>query len=139
MKLTIEANEGVEAQEIRLMLLKMYFNFCCQKKIGAKWIVQSPVGPGAPERETKTLGLSIDSNELGGEHGLHRVCRISPYDPKLRRHTTFCYVVIDDQESSSEVVRSYVFNPYQKVKNYKDDRQTTDINGVFNGNLDFLL
>src|SRR5688500_9275022 len=49
--------------------------------------------------------------EYHSEYGLHRLVRISPFDEKHRRHTSFVLVEIDGKTRDLQVC-SYVLHPY---------------------------
>jgi peptide chain release factor 2 len=36
-------------------------------------------------------------------------------------------------------IRNYVFHPYQMVKDLRTETETTDVNDVMDGNLNFLI
>lgn len=94
-------NDGEDAQAFAEMLTEMY-------------------------RAYQAAGGQAD---LGGERGVHRLVRISPFDPLHRRQTTFAHVGDGDE---GRVVRSYVLDPYQLAKN-GDGRTVDDVYAVLSG------
>lgn len=83
---------GTESQDWADMILRMYLRFCEREKFAVEILDHQP-GEGAGIKSAtlfirgkNTFGL------LKGEHGVHRLVRISPYDANKRRHTSFCGV-----------------------------------------------
>lgn len=78
---------------------------------------------------------------LRSEHGVHRLARLSPFDAGRRRHTSFTNVVVRGVEDDGEPhqVRSYVENPYRRVKDLRTNVETADVAGVLSGDLDAFL
>lgn len=80
---------GTESQDWADMLLRMYLRFCEREKYNVE-IVDHQAGEGAG---IKSATLFIKGKNtyglLKGEHGVHRLVRISPFDTNKRRHTSF--------------------------------------------------
>lgn len=72
------------------------------------------------------------------ESGIHRICKISPYDKQKRRYTNFVEISVDGQKPIT-IVRSYLFDPIKLVRNIRDSKKTNKIEEVLAGNLDLLL
>ena len=76
------------------------------------------------------------------EHGVHRLSRISPFDPKKRRHTTLCIVEVTLngilKEPNLELVRAYILSPYQRAKNYVTQQETKEVDTVLSGQPNLL-
>ncbi len=95
---------GVDAQDWAQMLERMYLRF------GEKmnWSVQIIEKILAQEAGIKTVVLKISGyfayGWLKGEHGVHRLGRISPFDAESLRQTSFALVeVLPDLEDDSEI------------------------------------
>lgn len=80
---------GTESQDWADMLLRMYLRFCEREKYTVE-VVDHQAGEGAG---IKSATLFIKGKNayglLKGEHGVHRLVRISPFDTNKRRHTSF--------------------------------------------------
>jgi peptide chain release factor 2 len=85
---------GTEAQDWAIMTLRMYIRFCEDNNFSCSTIDYQP-GEGAG---IKSATLFIKGKHaygtLKGEHGVHRLVRVSPFDANKRRHTSFCSVMI---------------------------------------------
>ena len=103
---------GIDAQDWVEMLLRMY----------TKWAQSAPSGPttlrpgcdaelveATPGEEAGLKGATVILRGrrayglLRGEHGVHRLVRISPFDQNHRRHTSFALVeVMPELEEGEE-------------------------------------
>jgi peptide chain release factor 2 len=85
---------GTESQDWADMILRMYLRFCEQNKLQAS-IVEHNAGEEAGIKSA-TLYIKGDNayGLLKGEHGIHRLVRISPFDANKRRHTSFASVTL---------------------------------------------
>lgn len=95
---------GTESQDWANMLLRMYLRFCEQNKLKAS-IIEQQTGE---EAGIKSATLYIKGNNayglLRGEHGVHRLVRISPFDSNKRRHTSFAAVTVTPELPPSEKI-----------------------------------
>lgn len=85
---------GTESQDWANILLRMYIRFCERNGFN----VQILDCQHAEEAGIKAADLFIKGENayglLKGEHGVHRLVRISPFDSSKRRHTSFASVTI---------------------------------------------
>ena len=83
---------GTEAQDLALMLQRMYFRWAEKKGFKVKIIEESP----GEEAGIKSSTLMFTGDYANGwtrtETGVHRLVRISPFDSSSRRHTSFASV-----------------------------------------------
>ena len=230
--LTIHAGAGgKEAQDWANMLFRMYCLWCGKRGFKCNIIDFQP-GEDSTICKSATIQI-IGVNAYGllkGEHGVHRLVRVSPFDSQGRRHTSFSAVevlpeltqdteifidpkdiqidtyrssgaggqhvnktesairithiptgivvacqnersqhqnkeyamkmlmskllMIKEQEHLNEIseiqgeqkqiqwgsqIRSYVFMPYQMVKDHRSNWETGNIEGIMNGNIDDLI
>jgi len=86
------------------MLLRMYLRFCEQNKLKAS-IIEQQTGEEAGIKSA-TLYIKGDNAHglLKGEHGIHRLVRISPFDSNKRRHTSFAAITIIPELPPSEKI-----------------------------------
>lgn len=96
---------GTEAQDWVEMLLRMYLKFAENHNLKAN-IIDEHRGQ---EAGYKTITVRfVGHNAYGyfkGEHGVHRLVRISPFDAEKMRHTSFALVeVLPELESLDEQV-----------------------------------
>lgn len=132
--------KGTESYDCADILCHMYEKWCENRRF--KVDVNKPQG-------IKTITLKIKGQDvydlLKNETGVHRVCRISPFDKNKRRYTSFVNVEVskgnkkEKEMDWTNVARSYIFHPYQLVKDMKTGIETKDVNGVMNGNIDLFL
>lgn len=94
---------GTESQDWSEMLLRMYLRFCEHEKLSVSVVDYQP-GEGAG---MKSATLFIKGKNayglLKGEHGIHRLVRISPFDSNKRRHTSFAGVFVIPEAQETEV------------------------------------
>lgn len=221
---------GTDAQDWTNMLFRMYFRYFEKHNWRVVTIDQSP----GEEAGLKSITLEVDGpfayGKLKGEHGVHRLVRLSPFNSDNLRQTSFAKaevapkidkpeeVTIDDKDLKIDVyrsgghggqsvnttdsavrithlptgmtvaiqnersqlqnretaltilrsrlaqlkleqhadqlselkgpneqaawgnqIRSYVLHPYKQVKDLRSRFETSDVEGVLNGNLDSLI
>lgn len=95
---------GLDAQDWAQMLLRMYIRWAEGKDYKVKLLDLI----SDPEAGIKTAVLLIQGENtygyLKGEKGVHRIVRISPFDPSGKRHTSFASVdVIPELDENIEV------------------------------------
>ena len=95
---------GLAAQDWANMLLRMYVRWADSKgyKVSTLDILQDP------EAGIKSATLQIQGHNAYGylksEKGVHRIVRISPFDPSGKRHTSFASIdVIPELDDSIEI------------------------------------
>jgi peptide chain release factor 2 len=85
---------GTESQDWAEMLLRMYLRWAEQKGFRATILDSTP----GEEAGIKSATVQIEGENaygmLGGESGVHRLVRISPFDQAARRHTSFASVFV---------------------------------------------
>lgn len=126
-KIQVQAgNESEECLDFQRILIYMYAKYCDLHDLSFArtddWI-------------------SIEGGaELKQECGIHRLCRISPFDPKKRRHTSFCKVIVISAEIDifQSSIRSYILNPYIQAHNLVNDKKTDKVKDVFGGQLELI-
>ena len=95
---------GTESQDWANMLLRMYIHFCEQNNLQAT-ILECQAGE---EAGIKSATLYVNGKNayglLKGEHGIHRLVRISPFDANKRRHTSFAAITIFPELPPSEKI-----------------------------------
>jgi peptide chain release factor 2 len=91
---------GQDAQDWATMLSRMYERYCAQKGFQTKILEQSFGDPGGPEGRigTKSVTLEVKGKYafglLKGENGVHRLVRLSPFNAKSLRQTSFALVEV---------------------------------------------
>ncbi len=109
---------GTDAQDWTQMLLRMYVRYFESQK----WSYQIVDESKGDEAGLKSVTLSVDGNnvygKLKGEHGVHRLVRLSPFNADNLRQTSFAKVevvpkivepediVIDENDLKVDVYRS---------------------------------
>lgn len=109
---------GTDAQDWANMLLRMYIRWCEANGFEYKLIEQS----SGEEAGIKSATLEIDGSfaygKLKGEHGVHRLVRLSPFNADNLRQTSFAKIEIlpsidkpdeleiDDKDLKIDVFRS---------------------------------
>ena len=104
--LTLHAGEGgTEAQDWTEMLYRMYYRWAAAKGFKVE-VLDSLDGDVAG---IKSISFIIKGENAYGllksEHGVHRLVRVSPFDAKGRRHTSFAAVeVIPELNDDTQIV-----------------------------------
>lgn len=134
MRITITANPTEESSAWIGMLARMY----------AKWAEKNGwlfcIHPTDEPRLKWELDLDDNARPaLQHEAGVHSVTRISPFDPKKRRHTSFAQVSLDGEKSPAHRVRHYILDPYERARNFDPPRESNRASEILDGNLDLLL
>lgn len=104
--LTIHAGAGgKEAQDWANMLLRMYCLWCGKRGFKCN-VIDFQSGEDSTICKSATIEI-IGTNAYGllkGEHGVHRLVRVSPFDSQSRRHTSFAAVeVLPELAQDTEV------------------------------------
>jgi peptide chain release factor 2 len=85
---------GTESQDWANMILRMYTRFCERNHLPIDVLDYQP----GEEAGIKSAILFVRGKNayglLKGEHGIHRLVRISPFDTNKRRHTSFVSVLV---------------------------------------------
>lgn len=97
---------GTDAQDWAQMLMRMYVRFAEKKK----WRVTTIDESAGEEAGLKSITLEFDGDfaygRLKGEHGVHRLVRLSPFNADSLRQTSFAKVEVlpkIDQPSDLEI------------------------------------
>lgn len=136
---------GLEARDWAHMLFRMYHCWALRQghefeelNWGFDYKVAAVRGPGV-------LGL------LKGERGVHRLVRVSPFDPQRRRHTSFAMALVESagdfgkaktyaQRGWENQIRSYVLHPYMLARNHDAGRWRTEkVMDVLDGDLSAFI
>ncbi|MBP1572083.1 MAG: PCRF domain-containing protein, partial [Oscillospiraceae bacterium] len=96
---------GTESQDWCEMLFRMYGKYCA--KAGYKTTTIDYLE--GDEAGIKSVSFSVEGENaygfLKGEHGVHRLVRVSPFDSSGRRHTSFASCeVMPEIENDDEIV-----------------------------------
>lgn len=96
---------GDDAEDFARILLEMYRKFAAKRGFGVKVIHQNENDHGGYRNITIQIEGSNAYGILKGESGVHRLVRISPFNAKSLRHTSFALVeVIPKFEQVKEFV-----------------------------------
>jgi protein subunit release factor B len=155
--LTIQAGAGgLEATDWAGMLWRMYF--CWAERTGREF---KALDYSNAFKSVWIQGLGV-LGALKGEVGVHRLVRVSPFDPQRRRHTSFARVSVLGERHTMEQrwaafgvskkdqwtpsIRSYVVDPaiHAHVRNHEKRNRmegafTHDVRSVLDGGLDEFL
>lgn len=116
---------GQDAQDWATILLRMYERYCQRKGFKTRVLEQSFGEAGGPEGRIgiKSVTMEIKGNLAYGflknETGVHRLVRISPFNAKSLRQTSFALVEILPQISRAEELDTKVKPEDLKTDFYK--------------------
>jgi protein subunit release factor B len=128
---TAECNDWVK------MLLRMYGRYC--EAHGLKYEVVADQPGRASVQVT-----GADHGRFKAEHGVHRLSRISPFDPNRRRHTSFASVDVAQAghgpaSPSSQYIRAYILSPRAAVVDLRTGFTADIPEKVLDGDLDQFI
>ena len=96
---------GVDAQDFAEMLMRMYLRYCETKGWKTTQLDLSP----AEEAGIKSASFKVEGTHVYGylkhEHGVHRLVRLSPFNAKHTRETSFAMVDVtpDIEQADLEI------------------------------------
>ncbi len=109
---------GTDAQDWAQMLFRMYMRYSERQKFTTKLIDESPGEEAGLKSATLEISGSFAFAKLKGEHGVHRLVRLSPFNADNLRQTSFAKVeimpkidrpeaiVIDEKDLKIDVFRA---------------------------------
>ena len=103
---------GDDAEDFSAILLNMYMKFCSKHNFGFSVLHENENDHGGYRNITVEITGKNAYGELKNESGVHRLVRISPFNAKSLRHTSFSMV---------EVIPKF-----EKVKGGADDIELKD-------------
>ena len=96
-------NGGQDAEDFSKMLLRMYLRFGERKGWKTQIIEESPSDVGIKSATIEISG-PLAYGFLKGEHGVHRLIRLSPFNAKNLRQTSFSRVeILPEVENDAEI------------------------------------
>ncbi|MCS7262145.1 MAG: peptide chain release factor 2 [Aquificaceae bacterium] len=96
--LTVQAGAGgTEACDWASMLLRMYRRWAERRGYEVELVDINPDDVAGIKSATLLIKGPYAYGYLKGEHGVHRLVRISPFDANARRHTSFASVSVAPQ------------------------------------------
>ncbi|MYE38017.1 MAG: peptide chain release factor 2 [Candidatus Spechtbacteria bacterium SB0662_bin_43] len=98
---------GSDAADWTRMLLRMYQRYCERQGWDISLIAESSAEGGGMKEATLFVQHPYAYGLLKGEHGVHRLVRLSPFSSAKLRHTSFALVdIIPEIEKTQNVVLS---------------------------------
>jgi peptide chain release factor 2 len=109
---------GTDAQDWAQMLMRMYIRWAEKAGLDVKTIDETPGDEAGLKSATLEISGAFAYGKLKGEHGVHRLVRLSPFNSDNLRQTSFAKVdvlpkvdrpddlVIDDKDLRIDVYRS---------------------------------
>ncbi len=98
---------GTEAQAWACMLLRMYLRWAGAKGHEIEWLEESPGSEGGLKSASVLVSGVNAYGWLKTESGVHRLSRISPFDRRARRQTSFAsawiWPAVDEERVGIEV------------------------------------
>ena len=119
------------------LLLRMYCRYCETHSLKYEVVADQP-------GRASMLVTGAIYGRLETERGVHRLSRISPFDPNRRRHTSFASVGVaraghEPVSHCSQHIRSYILSPHSAVKELRTGYTTDNPQAVLDGNLDQFI
>jgi len=127
---------GVEANDWAGMLERMYLRWLDRHHCKSEVLNRQP-GDEAGIRSCTISVEGLTQAQLSSETGTHRLTRISPFDSVARRHTSFAHV--NNTVREHEVIRTYVLQPYQLVKDLRSGVEVGNVQAVLDGGIDVFM
>ena len=93
---------GTDAQDWAQMLLRMYVRWAEQHKFAVTTIDESPGDEAGIKSATIEITGQFAYGKLKGEHGVHRLVRLSPFNADSLRQTSFAKVDVLPKVNSPE-------------------------------------
>jgi protein subunit release factor B len=122
-----QASNGTESMDFAQILENMYIEWARRHKVG----VMSLSFNG----ET-TIDIEVEPSKLMQEHGIHRLCRVSPHDSQGRRWTSFASIEVEGCDKPLERLRSYTLDPYKQALDLKKRYSTENVADVLAGGVE---
>ncbi|HKR99208.1 MAG TPA: peptide chain release factor 2, partial [Candidatus Dormibacteraeota bacterium] len=94
---------GTEAQDWAQMLLRMYLRWAETHRHDVSFIEESVGEEAGIKSATVRISGPRAYGLLKGEHGVHRLVRLSPFDSAHRRHTSFVLVEVTPEIEDDSV------------------------------------
>jgi peptide chain release factor 2 len=85
---------GDDAEDFSRILLEMYLKFCDRRGFGVTFLHQNENDHGGYRNVTLEISGKGAYGTLKNESGVHRLVRISPFNAKQLRHTSFSMVEV---------------------------------------------
>jgi len=128
---------GADSHDWARMLLRMYQRWAERSGLSSQIIDQiEGEGAGLKSVSIRISGAGV-TERLELEEGVHRLVRISPFDDKARRHTTFALVELAGDGSGAFLwnrqVRSYILHPYRLVKDLRVGWESNEPEAILDG------
>lgn len=96
---------GTDAQDWAQMLLRMYTRYAEQNESRPQLLEQSAGDEAGIKSATLELNMPFAYGKLKGEHGVHRLVRLSPFNSDNLRQTSFAKVdVLPKIEAPDEIM-----------------------------------
>lgn len=85
---------GDDAEDFSAMLLNMYWKYCQRNSLGWNIVHENENDHGGYRNITVEISAKGAYGRLKNESGVHRLVRISPFNAKALRHTSFSMVEV---------------------------------------------